>query len=274
MAVLTISRQIASLGDEISTAIAQKLNYKFVTRSEVEERIVRLGFPQKKLRRYDDKKPGFFASLSNERDEYLDYLQTAILEMAEKNNCVLVGMGSFVILKELQNHISLRIVANKKDRIERYKKEFNVDEKTAVKKLDESDSNKRGFYKSFFNLDNMDPSLYHLVVNAGLLDVDSIADLIASLIQKNITSQKEEAGQKKLELLLIGQRLVNMLVFDYGLNINYLRVEMKDGKIVLHGVADSHETAKRALTIVECEIPSYEIESLITVVQDFKAYGR
>ncbi len=274
MAVLTISRQIASLGDEISMLIAKKLNYSFVGRAEIEERIVKLGFPREKLHKYDDKKPGFFASLSKDRDEYLDYLQTAILETAARNNCVIVGRGSFIILKELKNHISLRFIADRKIRIERYMNKFNTDEKTAIKKLEESDSNTMGFHKSFFNFDNRDPSLYHLVLNTGLIDMDSIADSITNLVQKSITKEKEDSGIRRLETLLIGQRLVNMLVFDYGLNINYLRVEMKNGKIVLHGVADSSAIVNRALTIVGCELPEYEIESAISIVQDFKAYGR
>ena len=36
MAVVTISRQIASLGDEVSALVAKKLDYKFVGRKDVE----------------------------------------------------------------------------------------------------------------------------------------------------------------------------------------------------------------------------------------------
>ena len=65
-----------------------------------------------------------------------------------------------------------------------------------------------------------------------------------------------------------------MLVFDYGLNINFLRAEMEENKIILHGVSESSSIVDRALTIVSCELPDYKIESKISVVQDFKAYGQ
>ena len=90
MGVIAISRQVAALGDEIAAEVAEKLGYKFINRQELEKRIVTLGFPAGKLKKYDEKKPGFFASLVKDRDEYLHYLQTAVLEAAENKiiSCV------------------------------------------------------------------------------------------------------------------------------------------------------------------------------------------
>ena len=68
MAVITISRQVAALGDEIADALAKKLGYVFIDRKEIEKRIVDLGFSEEKLKKYDEKKPGFFASLTKDRD--------------------------------------------------------------------------------------------------------------------------------------------------------------------------------------------------------------
>ena len=46
MAIITIARQVAALGDEIATSAAKKLGYKFVGRKEIEQRIIDLGFPE------------------------------------------------------------------------------------------------------------------------------------------------------------------------------------------------------------------------------------
>ena len=79
MAVIAISRQVAALGDEVASAVAEKIGYKFINRQEIEKRIVELGFPAEKLKKYDERKPGFFASLVKDRDEYLHYLQTYVM---------------------------------------------------------------------------------------------------------------------------------------------------------------------------------------------------
>lgn len=274
MAIITVSRQLASLGDEISVALAKKLGYTYFGKKEIENRIVELGFPASKLAKFDERKLGFLAALTRGRDDYLNYLQTAIFEAASENNCVIVGRGSFIILKDLENHVSCRFIADEKMRSERLQKELHCDAKTAAKKIAESESQQRGFHKGFFNFDINDPAMFHLIVNTAMLDVDSIAASIMALTEKCVTPEKDAESMRKIEELLIGQRIVNMLMFDYNLNINFLRTSMDGKKITLHGVAESSDIIERALTIVACEIPDYEIVSAISVVQDFKTYGR
>lgn len=91
MAIISISRQVAAQGDEVSSELAKILGYKFITRKEIEKRIVELGFPESKMPKFDERKPGFFASLTKDRDEYLNYTQYAILEAAKQQNVVIIG---------------------------------------------------------------------------------------------------------------------------------------------------------------------------------------
>ena len=53
MAIITVSRQVAAHGDEVAAELAKILNYKFVTRKDIEKRIVELGFPEEKMLKYD-----------------------------------------------------------------------------------------------------------------------------------------------------------------------------------------------------------------------------
>ena len=171
MAVITISRQVAALGDEIADALAKKLGYVFIDRKEIEKRIVDLGFSEEKLKKYDEKKPGFFASLAKDRDEYLDYVQTAILEAASQNNCILIGRGAFSILEGVENVIAVRLIANNDIRKQRLMNEFSWDEKKAMQRIQESDANRIGFHKSFFNVSCEDATMFHSVLNTGILTI-------------------------------------------------------------------------------------------------------
>ncbi|MBQ9102004.1 MAG: cytidylate kinase-like family protein [Treponema berlinense] len=272
MAIITFSRQAAALGDELSQLVAKKMNYTFVGREDLEKKIVALGFPKEKLHKYDEKSPGFFASLAKDRDEYLDYLQTAVLEVADENNCVIVGRGSSVILNSVQNHFCFRVLASKNDRIQRLNELLQLDEKRAEKKLAAADKQKSGFYKSFFNCQVDDPTLYHAVINTSAVDLDAAAEMIVTLVKASITQKKEELGRLRLDEMLVCQRIVNMLILEYCLNINFLHATARDGKVILHGVADSTAIVERALTITQAELPEYKVESAINVVQDFKAY--
>lgn len=269
MAIITISRQIASLGDEISAKIAQNLGYKFFGKKEIERRIIELGFPKEKLAKFDEKKAGFLTALTHARDEYLNFLLTAILEAASENNCVIVGRGSFIILKKLENHLSCRFTADKLLRTERLQKTLQCDFKTASKKIAESENLQKSFHKGFFNFDIHDPLMFDIQVNTSFLEVDSISQSITALVKSQVSAQKEEMGQKKVDEMLVGQRVVNLLVFVYNLEIQFLRASLKNKTIILHGCASSQKIVDQAVTIVEAELPGYEIKSSISVAHDF-----
>ena len=272
MAIITISRQVAALGDEIATTVAQRMNYAFIGRQAIEQKLIDLGFSADKLKKYDERKPGFFASLTKDRDEYLDYLQTAVLEAAAQQNCILIGRGSFAILEDLPNLLSLRCVAKDDIRRKRLMEEFSWDEKRATQRITESDTNRLGFHKSFFNLSNEEPSHYHLVMNTGLFDVDSATETIVHFCNQFITPEKEEAGKKKLDELLKGQHLVNILVFEHKLSISFLKAVVTDKKVILQGVADSMAVVEKAVAVSSSIMEGYIVESAISVVQDFKSY--
>ena len=272
MAIITISRQVAALGDEIADALAKKMGYKFVDRKYIEKRIVELGFPEEKMKKYDERKPGFFASLVKDRDEYLDYLQTAILETAKDGNCILIGRGSFVVLENVPNLIAVRFVAKDEIREKRLMKEFDWNKKQAQGRISESDENRKGFHKNFFNIDPDDPSNYHLTLNTGLLDVEECSDAIAKLCKSLITDEKEVAGGKKVQELYQAQIVVNALVFEHKVNVNFLRAVIDGDKLILQGVADSLAISEKAVALAREIMPDKTVESNISIVQDFNTY--
>ncbi|MGN0729279.1 AAA family ATPase [Treponema sp.] len=273
MAIVAISRQVAALGDEIASEISEKLGYTFCSRKQIENRIIELGFPREKMEKYDERRPGFFASLAKGRDEYLNYLQYAVLEAASKENCILIGRGAFVILEDIPNLISIRFVAKESIRIQRLQKEFNWTEKQALARITESDTNRQGFHKSFFNVNNEDASHYLLTINTGLLDKTEVANQIVGCVKHFSTPEKEARGKKRIENLLKAQDLTNKLLFEYKLNINFLRAIINDEgtSITLQGVADSRAVVDRAITLSAKILPSLSIKSAINIVQDFKA---
>ncbi len=272
MAIITISRQVAALGDEIASYTAEKLGYRFAGRKQIEQRIVELGFNKDKLLKYDERKPGFFASLAKDRDEYLDYLQTAVLEAVQDNNCIIIGRGASIILNDLPNLISLRFVSDDNVRRERLKNEFSWNDKQADKRIAESDTNRAGFHKSFFNIENEDPSMFDLTVNTGKLTIESVAALIESLVKTSVTQSDEDSGQKRVKELLLCQSVVNLMIFKHKLNINFLKAQIDNKTVTLQGIADSHAVVDTAVTIAQAHLKDYEVVSAINIVQDYKAF--
>ncbi|WP_191014881.1 AAA family ATPase [Treponema zioleckii] len=271
MAIITISRQFGSKGDEICAALAKKLGYKLIDHEYIRQKILDLGFPLKKLDKFDGKNLSFFSNLSKYRDEYLYYLKTAVLSAADKDNCVIVGRGSFIILQDIANCVSFRILEPKKLRIDRVMKKFALSEKAATKKVCKEDRHQIGFHMNFFGFKLHTPFFFQGIYNSGDSDVGPIVDSIIGYTQAYSTEERQKKAKEQLNDLLLGQSIVNMLVFTYSININSFRAEVENKKIILYGISSSNGEVKRAIELLNCEVPGYEVESRIHIVQDSMA---
>lgn len=272
MAIITLSRQVAAHGDEVAQVLAKLLNYKFITRKDIEKRIIELGFSEAKMPKYDERKPGFFASLAKDRDEYLNYVQYAILEAAEQKNVIIIGRGAFAVLQNVPNNISVRLVADHKTRLERLEKEFNWNEKQALQRIQESDANRKGFHSSFYNVDIDDPAYFHAVLNTGALGVEDSAKIISEMVQTKVTIDQESKGNKMIEQLLRAQEIVNKLYFEYKINIEFMHVTIEEKTAILHGVSDSPAIVEQALQIIKNQLPGFDAKSAVSIVHNFKTF--
>ena len=272
MAIITLARQVAAKGDEVAQDLAAKLNYKFITRKEIEERIIELGFPRDKMPKYDERKPGFFASMAKDRDAYQNLSQYAMLEAAAGGNIVIIGRGAFAFFRSVPNLVSARLIASEKVRIARLMEEFGWTEKLAKQHIQESDANRNGFHKNFYNIDIEDPANFHMVLNTGIVAINECGQIIADFTNTHITPTKEAEGTKLIEEMLKAQAVVNKLIFEYKLKIDFMHASIEDGKFILYGVTDAPALIEQALQIARTELPQYEAVSSVSVVQDFKQF--
>lgn len=272
MAIITLSRQVAARGDEVALEIEKKLGYKFVTRKDIEKKIVELGFPESKMPKYDERKPGFFASLAKDRDLYINLTHYAMLDAARANNTIFIGRGAFVLFKPVDNNISVRIVSDEKTRISRLMEEFSWTEKQALQRINESDANRDGFHKNFYNVEVNAPENYHLVVNTGLLTEAQSAQFVCDLLKNKITQADEVAGQKEIEIMWKIQSVVNKIFIEEQINIEFMHAKMEEGTIVLYGVSNSIAIVERALNIFQQEMPEYPVKSAVSLIQNYKVF--
>ncbi len=272
MAIITISRQIASYGDEVATELARQLGYAFINRKMLEADLLKHGITEDKLLKYDERKPGFWASLARDRDEYFDYLREAVYERAKGGNCVFIGRGGFAILKDIPGCYAVRLVASDEVRTARLMKEFTWPEKKAQALMVESDNNRHGFHKCFFNIDHDCSSSYNLVLNTDMITPETGAMIIRNACNLTIEAASETAGIIRIAELLQAQRIVNHIVFDLKMPVHFLEASSNGSEIILHGVADSSAVIEKVLGVARSMAPAKKISSGISIVQDYKSY--
>lgn len=269
MAIITISRELAALGDEISAELAKQLNYRFVDKKTVEERIKSYGVNQKKLEKYDERKPSFFASLSQDRDEYLHYLKSAILAEAEGSDCIFIGRGAFAIFGDMSGIVRIFLTASLNTRIERVKSYFHCDEKRAEQIISQSDLDRRGFHKYFFDLTWTDSRNYHLTLNTSYLPPKICAEIIKDIITNTIDSSKNDQLKKRIRSLSLAQSVIHHVLYEKNIAIHFLEASVQDGNATLFGVANSQTVAEAAANAAK-EVPSIQqVNSEIQVIHEY-----
>lgn len=101
-----------------------------------------------------------------------------ILKLASLGNVILIGRGGNIITARLPNMFHVRLVAPLEERIEYSHMSYGMTKTEARKFCLREDLGRKRYLKKYFHADINDPSLYHLVINIGLVDYDNAAKLI------------------------------------------------------------------------------------------------
>lgn len=269
MALISISRQIATPGNEIAERIAHNLGYVLVTGVDIDSLIVQYGFPEDKMKFYNEKRPHFFHSLLKEKEIYINYLRLAVLNMAKKNNVVFIGKGSFKILDGIDNHVSINITSPLEKRVERMSRERNINIHHAGVSILKRDARRKGYYKDFFKTNIDDSNQFNLTITATEEKSSIIADMLSAMIKNYDNPENMEKSRKKLDSLLVNQSIINMLVIENKLPISNLSIKNEGKTLMLNGLAENSAIVDRATTLINLEYPDYKVFSKIRCVQDF-----
>jgi len=270
MGIITVSRELAALGDETARELAKCMNYRLIDKDVLEERIQSYGVEAKKFQKYDERKPSFFAALSQDRDDYLHYLQAAIFAEAEQGSCVIIGRGANVILKSIPALISVFLSARSEIRIERVKSYFHCDDKRAAQIIDRSDRDRIGFQRAFFDLEWGHPGNYHISLNTGIFSPTDCAEFVCSLKERLFTPETEEKNLKMLKNLALEHKIKHHMLYEKELPIRFLEILVSDdGTVTLYGTTNSQALLDASVSSAQEMAPSSTVRSEIQIIREY-----
>ena len=268
MIIVSIAREMGSFGDEIGMRVAGMLQGVLLDKTFLEKRCYELGADPETFDRYDEKKPGFFASFSADQDFYMHVLKAVVFEEAMKNSCVILGRGGNFLLKSLANCLRFRVIAPRELRIARVAKHFDCSEDKAAKMVSQSDRTRAGFYRYHFNVDWRDPNEYHAILNTESLNIENAAEIIKEFCDRLITNEAEMAGAAMLKNRVMAQEVAQKILFEKELPIQFLEVQCKENKATLFGVTGSEVLCRQAKeTALEVD-GILEVENRIQVIRE------
>jgi cytidylate kinase len=250
MSIITISRQLGSLGTEIAQGVAEKLTYEYIDKKKVTEALSPYGLLAPDVEKFDERKPSFWDSFQIQKKKFLHSLEAVIYDFARKGNVVIVGRGGQVLLKDLPGVLHVRIIAPFEIRLNRIMAVEGGDEKKASRILNQSDRDSAGFLRSFFDVDWEDRSLYDLMVNTEKLS----AAIGVKLIVESISSAEIQEGGKGVDAKLIDlaltQKVEVALVGIIGFGFENVAVQAKRDMVRLSGHVSSERLKEDCLRAV------------------------
>lgn len=269
MAVVCIAREYGALAEECSEELARMMGARLITREIVLKKLEEAGVGESAIARFDEKRPSFFASLSEQRDSYLHFLKTVLIREAAAGPCVLVGRGCVPLFSAVPSALAVRFIAPMETRVKRIAAHHQVDERRAKQLIDHQDNDRRGFYRYFFGADWDDPGIYDLIVNTGKVALSDCASLILRALELAVTPEREAAGKEALEGAMLSQEVVTRILFQERLQVHFLEAKCRGGECLLSGVASAAATSERCAAVAGGTPGVEKVRNEIQLVREY-----
>ena len=261
MAIVTISRQIGSLGDEIAKALADKLGYEYMEKSKISEVLTKLGFSVSDVEIYDEKKPSIWRTLSIQNKRFSHLIRAAVYELASNENVIIGDRGGQAILKNFPGTLHIRVVAPHTTRLSRLVDQMGCDENKAEQIIRRNDRDSSGYISTHFAANWDDQDLYDLVINTRSMSLDTAVAMITCALGASEFERSSQAAEKLRDLALT-QKAKAALLGISGLKGVNLGVEK--------GVANFSGFASSPTAIMECESTVSKIKGITNVNNQIK----
>jgi len=229
MAIITISRGSYSKGKEVAERVAERLNYRCISREVILEASGIYHIPEIKLLKAIHDAPSVLDRLRGGRLAYIAYYQSALTRLVQKDNVVYHGLAGHLLLKGAPRVLKVRIIANLADRILDKANREGISEQDARSTILKDDQERRRWTQSLYGVDPWDSSLYDLVIHIDRFAVSNAVDFVceaAGLEQFKMTGDSQQrmedlalASQVKAALVELNQDVAvtseygNVLVF-------------------------------------------------------------
>ena len=184
MSVVTISREFGSEGSRIARQVAQKLDYHFVDKDIMGQVLIQYGFVE--FKQEYDSVPSFWNSFDSRRVEMVTMLNRVIRALAQHDNVVILGRGSFAVLDDFADVLNVRIQASLSLRIKRIMAQEKIDNfEQAEALVEENDKVRSTFIEWFYNVPWNITSAFDIVLDTSKvppeLAVDWLVDTVSAM---------------------------------------------------------------------------------------------
>ena len=254
MAVIAMTREMATRGSEVAAGLANRLGLAIVHHEIVEHDIAeRAGMPESEVHRFLEGQASMLERWTLDRKRMCRYTTQEILELALKGNVLIRGWGASFLLKSVPHVICVRICApmlfRERVLIERLGAGIAAN---ARREIERSDAAHNGTMQRLFGIHWEDPSLYAIVLNTAQVPVEDCVDHIVRLAESP-TFQETARSHNVLMDQVILFRARGAMDRQFGAKSvqNCLDVHVFSGKVLLTGATMDQQMIVDAVRLLQ-----------------------
>ncbi len=231
MAIITISRGSFSMGKSVAEKVAEKLNYKIISREILLDASNQFKIPEIKLEKAIHDAPRILERYRHRKQSYVAYIRSALLEKVVNDNIIYHGLAGHLLLKGIQHVLKVRITAAIESRLAYVMQRDGISAQNARALILEDDRQRRKWTHDLYGEDPWDSELYDLTIRIDKLSLDNAVDFICQAARSEGFVTMEKSRQKIKDLALachVKAELVNdfpdvFVTCEYGNILIYMK---------------------------------------------------
>jgi len=261
MPIITISRGSASGGMLLAQKLAERLDYRLVSREDVIHDAGRYGVAEARLQDAILKPFGFWERFQHERRRYLAFVQATLCEHASRDNVVYHGNAGQLLLRGVAHVLCVRLIAPLPLRIEMLLERQSMSPEEALQYVERMDRQREDWTRFLYGVEWLDPSLYDLTINLRTLSLDSAVQLAVDAASRPEFQATAESRAAMADLLL-ASRVQAALAADEETATTDIEVHAQGGLVSLRGKVRTPTTVEAVLRIVSAVPGVTEIDRI------------
>lgn len=269
MAVIAMTREMATLGKDVAEGLAARLDLTIVHHELVEQDIAqRAGLPESEVHRFLEGETPLLQKWKIDSKRLSRYTAQEILELAAQGKTLIRGWGATHLLRSVPHAICVRICAPMAFRTQVLMERLGVtDPRVARREIERSDAAHNNTMRRLFRIDWQDPGLYTLALNTARVSVDDCVEQITRLAQSPAFPETA-ASKLSLQDQIVLARVRDALDRRFGPGINALGIEahVSKGHVTLAGAMSDERPMVECVRLVRDVTGVVSVESKIAYI--------
>lgn len=266
MAIIAMTHEMGSLGSSIARAVAEKLGYTYLRQDIIREAGREFHVVEEKLKEAVEVRPGLFEMVRESARRYQIFIAAEVYEEALKDNLVIMGRWSTILLRGVPHAVRVRTLAPLTQRIQRIAEREQITEDKARRRIARYDEGVRYRIKQFYDVEWEDPALYDLSLNTGRLSFETAVAQIVHLAASSEFRTTPE-GTAMVQNLALGARVRAELKSRRETSHIDIEADAEEGVVTLRGTVFAPEDRTVAEAVAKAVKGVQTVKNSLAVVK-------